>query len=169
MKELTLCGGIRQDIKFARVAKECLKHLGEDRERLRKYEEKEKEYLKEIEELRAQVKNPVPIQNRSNDPINKAKTDPESLVMETPHQHRFLVRANTITLQQSGFGFYQVLLGEAFSRTRPFVLHATITNTENGDLGIGVVDRRTQKDKQSSINSGNAVCCAGNIYYPNNG
>ena len=177
MKELPLCVGIRQEIRFGRVARECLKHLGgEDKEILRRrYEEKEKEYLKVIDELRAQVKN-HPIEKPSIDPIKKVKTDPESLVMETPHRGRFLVRAN-ITLQQSGDGFYQVLFGEVLPRTRPFVLLATITNTKRGFLGIGVVDRRTQKDKKSSWDSGNAVCCIGyhiafgpyDIFYPSNG
>jgi hypothetical protein len=98
MNELTLCLGIKQDIRFGRVARECLKHLGgEDKEILRRrYEEKEEEYLKVIEELRAQLRKPVVDPRKL---IKTGKTDPESLVMETPHLHMFRVRANTITLQ----------------------------------------------------------------------
>ena len=91
MNELKVCLGIKQDIRFGRVARECLKHLGgEDKEiLLRQYQEKEKEYLKMIEDLRAQLRKPVP----------EPSIDPASLVMETPHRHRFRLQPNTITLQ----------------------------------------------------------------------
>jgi hypothetical protein len=63
MEEKELCAAARQKIKFGRVARQCLKHLAEvDKESLlKKYEEQEKRYLKVIEELKAQLMKPIPI------------------------------------------------------------------------------------------------------------
>ena len=59
-------------------------------------------------------------------------------------------------------------------RTRPFVLHAHITNNKNGSMVIGVVDRLTQRQERWSSHSGNAVCYYsggdyGRIRYGQNG
>ena len=82
--------------------------------------------------------------------------------LETPHVSRFYIQSNTITYSgKYDSKYYQVLLGVVLGRTRPFVLHTHITNTQLGDIVIGVVDRLTQKQEQTSMMSGNAVCYEG--------
>ena len=88
---------------------------------------------------------------------------------KTPCAHLFLAQGNNITYD--GDGWRQALLDVVVERGRTFVFHAQITNTESGEIMIGVVDRHAQRQQQSSYSSGNAVCYYGygRIFYGDKG
>jgi succinate dehydrogenase/fumarate reductase flavoprotein subunit len=82
----------------------------------------------------------------------------------------FEIEGQSITLERKIHDYQQVLLGGG-EKNQCFTFQAEINQTE-GKLIIGVVDQLAQKEKISSYNSGNAICCGGvsnRIWFVHNG
>jgi hypothetical protein len=80
----------------------------------------------------------------------------------TPNISDFALERNTI--KYLGNQFRQIFLETKISREKPFIFSIFIDHTKKGNIVFGVVDRLVQKNKNTSYNSGNAVC-----YYGGNG
>lgn len=55
----------------------------------------------------------------------------------------------------------QIMLDVVIERVRKFAFNVHITNTKEGNIKIGVVDRYAQGQMENSYSSGNAVCFDG--------
>ena len=121
----------------------------------------EKSEEQERDERRRREKEKVERREEKERAVEKKKQEGENLFdWKTPFAHLFLAEGNNIIFEGHR-SWNQALLDVVVERGRTFVFHAQITNTKDGSIMIGVVDRHPQRPKQSSYNSGNAVGCYG--------
>jgi hypothetical protein len=75
----------------------------------------------------------------------KKKQESENLFdRKTPFARFFLVEGNNITFLLNNAWFNQALLNVVVERGRKFVFSVEITQTRNGNIMIGVVDKHLQ-------------------------